>query len=115
MLNKALYQALFEEMPPAPVIKQTSPMRPGTSFNITDGWRMTQKSSRPRSKLIQITVREKDKARISADDVIMEYVRRLIVSIKKIPDENFKPCWRKMIESFVGHRGWKSKLSASLE
>eukprot|EP00826_Nyctotherus_ovalis_P066203 TRINITY_DN9766_c0_g1_i7.p1 TRINITY_DN9766_c0_g1~~TRINITY_DN9766_c0_g1_i7.p1 ORF type:complete len:279 (-),score=64.37 TRINITY_DN9766_c0_g1_i7:50-886(-) len=47
---------------------------------------------------------------ISADDIILEYVRRLIESIKGISIGNFKQVWRKGLLNFINSSMWHEPI-----
>lgn len=50
-----------------------------------------------------------DKILITGDDVLIEYVDRIIISLKIVTESNLKPIWRLNIEKFISHYVWHFK------
>lgn len=50
---------------------------------------------------------------ISTDDIVLEYVRRLIESVKGISIGNFKQVWRKGILNFINSSMWHEHIDLS--
>ena len=46
---------------------------------------------------------------ITGDDILIEYVERLIAEIKDIADAELRPGWRTSIEKFITHYVWHSQ------
>lgn len=47
---------------------------------------------------------------ITADDILMEYVKRLSECVKNISSGNFKQMWRRSILNFINSSMWKKPL-----
>lgn len=45
---------------------------------------------------------------ITGDDVLIEYVHRLMVAVQSIKESMIKPQWRNQIEKFAKHYVWHS-------
>ena len=50
----------------------------------------------------------KDKLLITGDDVLIEYVSRLMIAVKSIKENTLKPQWKNSIEKFIKHYVWHS-------
>jgi hypothetical protein len=45
---------------------------------------------------------------ITGDDILIEYVERLMNEIKNVDDSGLKPNWKSQIEKFITHYVWHS-------
>ena len=50
---------------------------------------------------------------ITGDDILMEYICRLMHAIKAIREESLKPYWKTSIDKFVCHYVWHGADSPS--
>ncbi|CAG9318241.1 TTLL5_3 [Blepharisma stoltei] len=50
---------------------------------------------------------------ITGDDILIEYVSRIMHAIKAINEENLKPYWKKNIDNFISHQVWHSEPKKS--
>jgi hypothetical protein len=50
----------------------------------------------------------KDKLLITGDDILIEYVARLMIAVKSIKENMLKPQWIYNIEKFIKHNVWHS-------
>ena len=46
---------------------------------------------------------------ITGDDILIEYVERLMTAIKSVPDEHFQDNWKIALEKFITHYVWHSQ------
>lgn len=46
---------------------------------------------------------------ITGDDILIEYVERLMNEIKNVDDAGLKPNWKTQIEKFITHYVWHSQ------
>lgn len=46
---------------------------------------------------------------ITGDDILIEYVERLMNEIKNVDDNGLKPTWKTQIEKFITHYVWHSQ------
>ena len=46
---------------------------------------------------------------ITGDDILIEYVERLINEIKNVNDNDLKGTWKNQIEKFITHYVWHSQ------
>ena len=55
-----------------------------------------------------MTQKDKDQERvlITGDDILIEYVDRLMREIQDIADSDLKPQWKVSIEKFITHYVW---------
>ena len=55
-----------------------------------------------------MTQKDKDQERvlITGDDILIEYVDRLMREIQVIADSDLKPQWKVSIEKFITHYVW---------
>jgi len=51
---------------------------------------------------------------ITGDDILIEYVKRLVLVLKKIKEPLLKLVWLRPIERFINHKVWSSKLNLAL-
>lgn len=51
---------------------------------------------------------------ITGDDILMEYISRLMHAIKAIKEDSLKMHWKRSIEKFIGHYVWHAPDSAQL-
>jgi hypothetical protein len=49
-----------------------------------------------------------DKLLITGDDILIEYVSRLMIAIKTIKETSLKVAWARAIEKFISHYVWHS-------
>jgi hypothetical protein len=57
----------------------------------------------------------KEKVLITGDDILIEYVERLVKSLRILaPDQMIDP-WRLSIEKFITHQVWQAKDKRSSE
>lgn len=54
-------------------------------------------------------IKDQERVLITGDDILIEYVDRLIHEIQNINDADFKPNWRSSIEKFITHYVWHSQ------
>ena len=106
--NKFLYQCLYGKLI---FNERTESKRCMPSINPMVNFRGLTKESR------SAKFRNESKARITKtnllitiDDIIMEYVKRLIDSIKCIQPELIKPIWRRSILNFINSPMWRKAL-----
>jgi len=45
---------------------------------------------------------------ITGDDILIEYVERLMNEIKNVNDNDLKASWKNQIEKFITHYVWHS-------
>lgn len=45
---------------------------------------------------------------ITGDDVLIEYVARLMIAVKSIKENILRPIWKNSIEKFIKHYVWHS-------
>jgi len=50
----------------------------------------------------------KEKLLITGDDVLIEYVGRLMIAVKSIKEHMLRPLWKNQIEKFIKHYVWHS-------
>ena len=50
----------------------------------------------------------KEKLLITGDDVLIEYVARLMIAVKSIKEHMLRPSWKNQIEKFIKHYVWHS-------
>ncbi len=50
----------------------------------------------------------KEKLLITGDDVLIEYVARLMIAVKSIKEQMLRPAWKLQIEKFIKHYVWHS-------
>lgn len=50
----------------------------------------------------------KEKLLITGDDVLIEYVARLMIAVKSIKENMLRPVWKNQIEKFIKHYVWHS-------
>jgi hypothetical protein len=43
---------------------------------------------------------------ITGDDILIEYVERLVFLLKQIRESNLKVSWRSDIDKFISHNVW---------
>ena len=48
----------------------------------------------------------REKLLITGDDVLIEYVHRLMIAVKSIKEVILKPQWKNQIEKFIKHYVW---------
>jgi hypothetical protein len=48
----------------------------------------------------------RDKLLITGDDVLIEYVHRLMLAVQSIKEPAFRPQWKVQIEKFIKHYVW---------
>lgn len=53
-------------------------------------------------------VPSKEKLLITGDDVLIEYVARLMIAVKSIKEHMLRPAWKNQIEKFIKHYVWHS-------
>lgn len=51
---------------------------------------------------------KKDKLLITGDDILIEYVARLMIAVKSIKETMLKAQWIYQIEKFIKHQVWHS-------
>lgn len=51
---------------------------------------------------------QREKIKVTGDDVLISYISRLVEIIRKIPEERLKPEWRKSIDKFINHQVWQN-------
>lgn len=99
-LNKALYSLIYE-----------------------DGWAQGLKEAAEKvaNKRLQVRFRAKSKAFlsvsqapirpgqviISGDDLLVEYISRLVCALMALPEQAIKTSWKAAIETFLSHSVWK--------
>ncbi len=49
-----------------------------------------------------------EKILITGDDVLIEYVNRLMVAVRSMKESSLKSAWRNSIEKFITHKVWHS-------
>jgi methyl coenzyme M reductase subunit D len=54
------------------------------------------------------TSNSKEKLLITGDDVLIEYVARLMIAVKSIKEQMLRPAWKVQIEKFIKHYVWHS-------
>lgn len=52
---------------------------------------------------------------ITGDDILIEYVDRLIIELKKLQENDYKPNWKTSIEKFITHYVWHSQDAVQQE
>jgi hypothetical protein len=50
----------------------------------------------------------REKLLITGDDVLIEYVHRLMLAVQSIKEAMLKPAWKNQIEKFIKHYVWHS-------
>ena len=59
-------------------------------------------------KMLQTSETKKEKVFITGDDILIEYVGRLMVAVKSIREQALRPLWKHQIEKFIKHYVWHS-------
>lgn len=52
---------------------------------------------------------QQERVLITGDDILIEYVERLMNEIKNVDDNGLKPAWKTQIEKFITHYVWHSQ------
>lgn len=91
--NLCVYEALYGEM---------------------SGGQVGRKVGKPTNRTI---IKEATSIKVSVDEVLAEYLSRLIQTLRTIREDSLRPAWRKCLERFLSHPRWLSsevRLSTSL-
>ena len=73
-----------------------------------DGQTLKNQASE-KSSLTQNTAQTQEKVLITGDDILIEYVDRLMNQLKIMGDENMlQEGWKRAIEKFITHYVWHS-------
>lgn len=131
-LNKALYKALITEVyfndisPAPPPVAPPSPLRPYTQIKPTrkapDQENTTKACSQcaralyegfPCANCTTEPAASDGKLVITGDDILMEYISRLMHALKAMKEESLKPVWKRSIEKFIEHYVWHAPDSLS--
>ncbi len=54
-------------------------------------------------------IKDNERVLITGDDILIEYVDRLIHEIQDVSDNDLKPYWKTSIEKFITHYVWHSQ------
>jgi hypothetical protein len=87
----------LRDLPDVP--QSTSPLLPALSTKQDTG--STKKAREPGKD-------KKDKLLITGDDILIEYVARLMIAVKSIKENMLKAQWIYQIEKFIKHTVWHS-------
>lgn len=61
------------------------------------------------------SLKEQERVLITGDDILIEYVDRLMREIKDVSDSDLKPNWKVQIEKFITHYVWHSQDAIQTE
>lgn len=53
-------------------------------------------------------LKDQERVLITGDDILIEYVDRLMHEIQSVPDSDLKQGWKQSIEKFITHYVWHS-------
>ena len=69
------------------------------------------KNSEPKENIAhpQPSSNDQERVLITGDDILIEYVDRLMREIQDIDDSDLKPSWIASIEKFITHYVWHSQ------
>ena len=91
--NLCLYEALYGEM---------------------GGGQIGRKVGKPATRTV---IKETATIKVSVDEVLAEYLARLMLTLRTIREDCLRPAWRKCLERFLSHPKWLTsevRLSTSL-
>ena len=54
----------------------------------------------------QGSTQAQEKVLITGDDILIEYVERLMNSIKNLADDQFQDSWKQALDRFITHYVW---------
>jgi tubulin polyglutamylase TTLL5 len=109
-VNQDLYLALFEQSDVRWIDRRMEVVRPDTTparerEKPTINRQRTE--SRPCKKCRGVcSCKRTEKLVITGDDILMEYISRLMHTVKALAPEQVRPTWRNAIEKFVTHYVW---------
>ena len=72
-------------------------------FSDLSSSQVPRKPAKPTNRTI---IKETTAVKVSIDDVLVEYLGRLIAIIRNIKEERLRPGWKKHLERFINHPKW---------
>jgi len=103
-LNKALYSLLYDDGLAKTLMEEAEI---GANKRLKGLFRGNSKAS---MSVSQAQVRP-GQVTISGDDLLVEYISRLICALMALPEQAIKTSWKAAIESFLSHSVWKKSNS----
>jgi hypothetical protein len=71
--------------------------------------KQTEEPETPASSDSPTQAKDQERVLITGDDILIEYVDRLMKEIQNVADSDFKQSWKVAIEKFITHYVWHSQ------